>query len=74
MTFKDAMTTLRQHGMVLSYVDGEYCVTYPDRGSEDTAYYTNDLTDAVSTGIFMGRWRNERQRRVGHWPTKQSFA
>jgi hypothetical protein len=74
MKLKDARNTLRQHGMVLSQENGEYCVGYMDGDKEDTAYYTNDLTDAVSTGIFMSRWRNEQRRRVAAWPTKQSFA
>jgi hypothetical protein len=74
MNLKDARKTLHQHGMVLTEENSEYCVTYADSGSGDTAYYTNDLTDAVSTGIFMSRSRNGRQRRVANWPTKQSFA
>jgi hypothetical protein len=60
--------------MVLSQETGNYCVTFADGGPENSAYYTNDLTDAVTTGIFMSRWRNERQRPMADWPTKQSFA
>lgn len=58
MTRKEAETILRDQGMVITVsADGnEYRVNYP-RGKEATAYYTNDLDDAVSTGVAMAQER-----------------
>jgi hypothetical protein len=45
---------LRANGMVLRRIveTREYRVNFRG-GAESTAYYTNDLTDAVRTGILM---------------------
>jgi len=63
ITLAEAKTILRGHGMTLSKRDGEYRVNFgPDPGgggahSEETAYYTDNLFDAVMTGLHMNRGR-----------------
>tara|TARA_B100001146_G_C16190331_1_gene438796 strand:+ start:751 stop:1353 length:603 start_codon:yes stop_codon:yes gene_type:complete len=39
-------------GITIKKVDGEYVVNHKG-GKEETAYYTNDLSDAVGTGKLM---------------------
>ena len=68
MRLKDARNTLRQHDMVLDRSGGEYSVNFAG-AEEGTAYYTDDLEDAVNTGISMRRWKTATD-----WPTIQSFA
>lgn len=48
MTVKEATTTLKTLGFTLRYVEGDYRVC-PKGESEDVAYYTDDLNDAVWT-------------------------
>ncbi len=55
-TFKQAKQILRIAGLSLSKKDDEYRVNYLG-GAEATAYYTDDITDAVGTGLSM---RDER--------------
>ena len=53
LTLKDAKLTLRQLGMSINKNQyGEYRVNFLG-GDEATAYYTNDLNDAVMTGKHM---------------------
>lgn len=54
MNFKQAKLHCRNlgHGMTLRKIDGEYRVNYR-YGDEATAYYTNDLADAISTAESM---------------------
>lgn len=47
--------------MSLSHKDGEYRVNY-NGGKESTASYTNDLEDAISTGVHM-----RDNRTFPHW-------
>lgn len=60
MKLKEAKDVLRPLGLSINIKWGEYRVaplitqTMPPRKSEDWAYYTNDLDDAVSTGRHMG--------------------
>jgi hypothetical protein len=56
MTFNEARIIIRELGMTISRrPDGEYRVNY--RGAcEPTAYYTQDLDDAVGTAKEMHRW------------------
>jgi hypothetical protein len=57
-TIKTAKAELAKFGLVLSHNDGEYRVNKKG-GREATAAYTNDLDDAVGTGIAMankGAW------------------
>lgn len=54
-TVKTAIKALQQHGVVLKTTEyGEYRVNFKG-GSEDTAYYTDDLDDAVATGLHMAK-------------------
>jgi hypothetical protein len=52
MTIQEARRILGSRGIVLRHHEGEYRVNYV-RGREETAYYTNDLDDAVRTGLVM---------------------
>jgi hypothetical protein len=52
MTIKQAREELGRVGMVLRASDGEFRVNVRG-GAESTAYYTNDLDDAVGTGRLM---------------------
>lgn len=58
MTLTQARATLRLRGMTIRKRDDEYRVNFY-RGEETTAYYTNDLDDAVDTGVAM---RDHQQR------------
>lgn len=48
MTLGKAMQLARSNGMTIRKTDGEYRVNYIG-GTEETAYYTTDLADAVET-------------------------
>jgi hypothetical protein len=53
MTVKEAMAEVRKLGMVLSKTEyGEFRVNFKG-GSEESAYYTDDLSDAVGTARAM---------------------
>jgi len=53
MTVKEATKTLQQHGVALKRTEfNEFRVNFK-HGTEATAYYTDDLIDAVNTGIDM---------------------
>lgn len=56
ITVREAQNLLKQHDMVMTFTDGEYRVNYR-HGSESTAYYTNDIEDAIITGIKQAEWR-----------------
>ena len=58
MTQHQAKLVLRQYGITFRCRDGEYRVNYLN-GREETAYYTNDIEDAVSTGTVMARELNQ---------------
>jgi hypothetical protein len=68
MRLKDAKDALRQHDMVLERGNGEYSVNFVG-GEAGSAYNTEDLEDAVNTGISMRRWKT-----ATNWPTLQSLA
>jgi hypothetical protein len=54
MTLKQTRAQLRQHGMVLRKVDGEYQVkTSGEAWDSPTVYHTNDLADALRTGEII---------------------
>ena len=57
MTLQTAKNQLRDFGMSVNVRDGEYRVNFLG-GKEETAYYTNDLEDAVDTGRLMFQARN----------------
>jgi hypothetical protein len=52
MTIRRAKLALHEHGVSLRYRDGEFRVNLAG-GNESTAYYTDDLQDAVETGRMM---------------------
>jgi hypothetical protein len=56
MKLKEAKAELKKIGMTITYNDEyyEYRVNFAG-GKEATAYYTNDLEDAVHTGKTMKR-------------------
>ena len=60
MTIKSANNVLRPFSVSIRKTeDGEFRVCCKgDR--EPRAYYTNDLYDAVCTGIDMAGWKNAR--------------
>ena len=68
-TLAQAKAALRPLGIVLAKKDGEYKVNF-FKGREGTAYYTDDINDAVATGRHMaaggypshGARRRTRQR------------
>lgn len=54
MTIHDVQVALRAIGISLSRRGGEFRVNFTN-GPERTAYYTNDLGDALETGRAMSR-------------------
>ena len=57
MTHQEAKSIARQLGLTLSKVrSGNYRVNFRD-GNETTAYYTDNLEDAVNTAVEMARNR-----------------
>ncbi len=50
----EARAQLRSAGIsVVACGGGEYRVAFSGVGNEDSAYYTNDLADALATGFDM---------------------
>jgi len=62
-TFIETKAELNALGITLTrkVATNEYIVNYA-HGSEATRYYTDDLTDALATGIAMAR-----QKAGGRW-------
>src|SRR5262245_211827 len=57
MTLQEAKSIARHLGLTLRKVrSGDYRVNFRD-GNGTTAYYTNDLEDAVNTAVEMARKR-----------------
>ena len=54
LTLKEAAEALKACGMQIASQPGEYRVNYRG-GREATAYYTDDLADALSTGKIMAQ-------------------
>jgi len=53
MRQKDAFAAIRALGLTISKCNGEYRVAFPGPGNEASAYYTNDLQDALNTARAM---------------------
>jgi hypothetical protein len=53
LTLTAAKALLRPLGVTLRKRDGEYRVAFDMRDNEASAYYTNDLADALETGRAM---------------------
>jgi hypothetical protein len=59
MTLQEAKSIARHLGLTLRKVrSGDYRVNFRD-GNETTAYYTDDLEDAVSAAVEMARKRRQ---------------
>ncbi|AMS43963.1 hypothetical protein FHS67_001965 [Aminobacter aminovorans] len=56
MNYREAQERLRAMGILMSKRDGRIRLNYSG-GSEETAYYTQDLEDAIDAGGRMGRSR-----------------
>jgi hypothetical protein len=57
MTLQEAKSIARHLGLTLRLLrSGNYRVNFRD-GNETTAYYTDDLEDAVNTTVQMARKR-----------------
>jgi hypothetical protein len=52
MTYRQARELIKSMGCTLHVQDGEYRVNLY-KGTEETAYYTDDLQDAVNTAARM---------------------
>jgi hypothetical protein len=60
MALQEAKSIARHLGLTLRMVrSGDYRVNFRD-GNETTAYYTDNLEDAVNTAIEMARTRTLR--------------
>ena len=58
MTLQEAKSIARHLGLTLRQVrSGDYRVNFRD-GNETTAYYTDNLEDAVNTAVEMARKRD----------------
>jgi hypothetical protein len=58
MKLQEAKSVARHLGLTLREVcSGDYRVNFRD-GNETTAYYTDDLEDAVNTAVEMARKRS----------------
>jgi len=58
MTLQEAKSIARHLGLTLRKVrSGDYRVNFRD-GDETTAYYTDNLNDAVNTAVEMARKRD----------------
>jgi hypothetical protein len=67
MTPQEAKSIARHLGLTLRQVrSGDYRVNFRD-GNETTAYYTNDLEDAVNTAVEMARKRERELHRTVGW-------
>ena len=61
MTLQEAKSIARRLGLTLRQVrSGDYRVNFRD-GNETTAYYTDNLEDAVKTAVEMARTRDVMQ-------------
>jgi hypothetical protein len=59
MTLQEAKSIARHLGLTLRTVrSGDYRVNFRD-GNETTAYYTNNLEDALSAAVEMARNRGQ---------------
>lgn len=59
MTLKNLTEKCRAMGLTCRKRDGEYRINYKG-GSEETAYYTDDMGDALDTAVCMHRAQQER--------------
>lgn len=62
VTQKQAVSLIRKLGASVRVSDGEYRVNVP-KGTEGTAYYTDDPHDAIHTAKLMMARYHELQRK-----------
>ena len=53
ITLKYVNETLKPMGIIVKREDGEYIVNYNGATSRESAYYTDNIEDALNTGISM---------------------
>ena len=53
MTLTEAKAAIKALGMTIRRENGEYRVAFKGKDSETSAYYTTDISDAVSTARMM---------------------
>lgn len=58
-----AFVTIRDLGLTVRKTDGEYRVAFRGPNNEETAYYTNDLKDAVDTARSMAALKASSENR-----------
>ena len=67
MTLQEAKSVARHLGLTLRTMrSGDYRVNFRD-GNETTAYYTEDLEDAVSAALEMARKRRRCESTLQSW-------
>jgi hypothetical protein len=67
MTLQEAKSIARHLGLTLRKVrSGDYRVNFRD-GNETTAYYTDNLEDAVNTAVEMARKLHRTESWDGIW-------
>src|SRR5215475_8122921 len=72
MTLEEAKSIARHLGLTLRKVrSGDYRVSFRE-GNETTAYYSDNLEDAVNAAVEMVRKRELRTQRVGLGPDPAS--
>lgn len=61
MTLKLAKQRLAAVGCTISKRDGEYCVRFAGaKPGDGSGYFTNDINDAVSTGVMQSSIADRR--------------
>jgi hypothetical protein len=63
--FKIIKRHLQMIGMTITQKNGEYRVNYAVGGTEATAYYTNDIQDAIGTAKHMAKQSNPVYKKYG---------
>jgi hypothetical protein len=72
MTLEEAKSIARHLGLTLRKVrSGDYRVSFRE-GDETTAYYSDNLEDAVNAAVEMARKRELRSHRAGLGPDPAS--
>jgi len=61
---KESVSLLSSMGISLTKSDGEYRVNFKG-GKEETAYYTNDILDAINTGKAMLKQKKQSETILG---------
>lgn len=62
-TQKQALALIRQLGLKVKVIDGEYQVTIP--GRPESTYFTEDANDAIQTARHMATEMKRKRKRLG---------